>query len=116
MAPTRCNAAADEWIASNASLLNFRFVAITNLREILIRKKFRKLLIRDCAVRLGQLSKSLELVVVDDDIAERAGEFGDAFPGDPVDRMIVATALVRDVPLVTYDEKLRTAEHLKTIW
>jgi hypothetical protein len=32
MAPTRRNAVADEWIAPNASLSNFRFVAITNFR------------------------------------------------------------------------------------
>jgi PIN domain nuclease of toxin-antitoxin system len=51
-----------------------------------------------------------------DDIAERAGQFGDAFPGDPADRMIAATALLRDAPLVTSDEKLRKTEHLKTIW
>lgn len=51
-----------------------------------------------------------------DDIAERAGQFGDAFPGDPADRMIAATALVLGVPLVTHDEKLRGIEYLKTIW
>ena len=51
-----------------------------------------------------------------DDIAERAGQFGEAFPGDPADRMIAATALLRGVPLVTHDEKLRGIEYLKTIW
>lgn len=51
-----------------------------------------------------------------DDIAERAGQFGDTFPGDPADRMIAATALVRGVPLVTHDERLRGIEGLKTIW
>ena len=51
-----------------------------------------------------------------DEIAERAGQFGDTFPGDPADRMIAATALLREVPLVTYDEKLRGVEYLKTIW
>lgn len=51
-----------------------------------------------------------------DDIAERAGQFGDSFPGDPADRLIAATALVLAVPLVTYDEKLREAEYLPTIW
>lgn len=51
-----------------------------------------------------------------DDIAERAGQFGDAFPGDPVDRLIAATALLRAVPLVTSDEKLREIEFLPTIW
>lgn len=51
-----------------------------------------------------------------DDIAERAGQFGDAFPGDPADRMIAATALLRGAPLVTHDEKLHGIEYLKTIW
>ena len=51
-----------------------------------------------------------------DDIAERAAQFGDAFPGDPADRLIAATALVRAVPLVTFDEKLRETEYLPTIW
>jgi len=50
------------------------------------------------------------------EIAERAGQFGDAFPGDPADRMIAATALLRGLPLVTRDEKLRGIEYLKTIW
>lgn len=51
-----------------------------------------------------------------DDIAERAGQFGEAFPGDPADRMIAATAILRGVPLVTHDEKLHGIEYLKTIW
>jgi PIN domain nuclease of toxin-antitoxin system len=48
--------------------------------------------------------------------AERAGQFGDTFPGDPADRMIAATALLREVPLVTHDEKLLGVDYLKTIW
>ncbi len=51
-----------------------------------------------------------------DEVAERAGQFGDAFPGDPADRMIAATALLHDVSLVTHDERLRSVEYLKTIW
>jgi PIN domain nuclease of toxin-antitoxin system len=51
-----------------------------------------------------------------DDIAERAGQFGDAFPGDPADRLIAATALVRNAPLVTHDDRLREIQSLQTIW
>jgi PIN domain nuclease of toxin-antitoxin system len=50
------------------------------------------------------------------DIAERAGQLGDAFPGDSADRLIAATALVHPVPLGTYDEKLRETDFLPTIW
>ena len=51
-----------------------------------------------------------------DDIAERASQFGDAFPGDPADRLIAATALVRNAPLVTHDDRLREVQSLQTIW
>lgn len=51
-----------------------------------------------------------------DDIAERAGQLGESFPGDPADRLIAATALLRTVALVTFDEKLREVESLRTIW
>lgn len=51
-----------------------------------------------------------------DDIAERAGRFGEAFPGDPADRMIAATALLLGAPLVTDDAKLHEIEYLKTVW
>lgn len=50
------------------------------------------------------------------EIAERAGQLGDAFPGDPADRMIAATALLRGLPLVTYDQNLRDVDYLETIW
>lgn len=51
-----------------------------------------------------------------DDIAERAALFGDTFPGDPADRLIAATALLRSAALLTHDEKLREIEFLPTIW
>jgi len=38
------------------------------------------------------------------------------FHKDPADRMIVATARKLAVPLVTADEKIRSYEHVKTIW
>ena len=50
-----------------------------------------------------------------DDIAERAGQFGDAFP-DPADRLIAATALMRNAPLVTHDDRLREFQSLQIIW
>src|ERR1700759_684115 len=51
-----------------------------------------------------------------DDIAERAGQFGDAFPGDPMDRLIAATALTLNAPLLTHDDRLREVQSLQTIW
>jgi hypothetical protein len=45
MAPTRYIAEADEWIASNASLLNLRLVAMANLHPIMVADQFVHLLL-----------------------------------------------------------------------
>jgi PIN domain nuclease of toxin-antitoxin system len=58
----------------------------------------------------------LNIQPVTDEIAERAGGFGEVFPGDPADRIIAATALVLGAPLVTHDRKLMDLPNLATIW
>jgi PIN domain nuclease of toxin-antitoxin system len=39
-----------------------------------------------------------------------------AYPKDPTDRIIGATALVEGLPLVTADRKIRRSRALRTIW
>lgn len=39
-----------------------------------------------------------------------------AFPSDPADRLITATAIVLGCPLVTADERIRAANVVETIW
>jgi len=67
---------------------------------------------------LADLRKLPELTIhpVTNEVAERAGGFGDVFPGDPADRIIAATALVLGVPLVTHDAKLLKVPNLPTLW
>lgn len=38
------------------------------------------------------------------------------FRPDPADRIIVATARVLDMPLITADEKIRAYPHVETVW
>lgn len=49
-----------------------------------------------------------------------AGLLADAFPGDPIDRLLVATARDLRVPLVTKDERLHAyaagAREVQLIW
>jgi len=58
----------------------------------------------------------LRLEPVSTDIAALAGSLLEPMHGDPADRLIVATAMILGVPLVTADEKLRSLPALATIW
>ena len=49
-------------------------------------------------------------------IAARAGSFEDEVQGDPIDRLIIATAVELDEPLVTGDERIRSLGWVHTIW
>ncbi len=49
-------------------------------------------------------------------VALAAAKLPDAFPGDPADRIIAATALLEDLPLITADQNIRRSHAVKTIW
>jgi PIN domain nuclease of toxin-antitoxin system len=57
-----------------------------------------------------RLDAGLEEIPVDRAIAVRAAGLG-GLPGDPVDRLIVATALERGAALLTADERLLGWNH-----
>ena len=50
------------------------------------------------------------------EIAQLAGSFEDSLPGDPADRIIVATAQTLRMKLVTSDERLRGSQRTFTVW
>src|SRR6266581_4331948 len=50
------------------------------------------------------------------EIAEVAGSFDGAVPGDPADRIIAATAIALGLKLITADKRLRRAPRLQTVW
>lgn len=49
-------------------------------------------------------------------IAVEAGRLPESFPGDPVDRVVYATAVALDYPLVTGDERISTHDPDRVIW
>jgi PIN domain nuclease of toxin-antitoxin system len=58
----------------------------------------------------------LRIEPVSAEISWLAGELGAAFPGDPVDRIIAATAQSLGAKLVTADTKLQDTGTIETIW
>lgn len=58
----------------------------------------------------------LHLEPVAANIAQLAGTLDSSFPGDPADRIIVATAIELKGTLITADARLRQSRRVETIW
>lgn len=50
------------------------------------------------------------------EIAATAVQLPDAVPADPADRVIVATAIVHGIPLLTRDARIADSAACRTIW
>ena len=50
------------------------------------------------------------------EIGTLAGSLPIPFPGDPADRIIYATAVARDVPLVTGDRRIARHDPARVVW
>jgi PIN domain nuclease of toxin-antitoxin system len=67
--------------------------------------------IRDLLERSGAVVKEITPT-----IAALATQFADAFPADPADRLIAATARAERLPLVSRDAKIRASNLVRTVW
>jgi PIN domain nuclease of toxin-antitoxin system len=68
-------------------------------------------------VRRALAEDRVESIAPDADVALAAAQLdGAAFPGDPADRFIFATAKALDAVLVTRDERLRAFAPDTTVW
>jgi PIN domain nuclease of toxin-antitoxin system len=67
-------------------------------------------------VFLDRIRSRFKVFPVSDTIAQCAAELPAPFHGDPMDRIITATAIVEGCTLITKDEKIRDANLCKVIW
>ena len=58
----------------------------------------------------------VELLPLTPAVAVKAADLPPTFPGDPADRLIVATAIIESATLVTKDERIRAFAGVRTIW
>jgi PIN domain nuclease of toxin-antitoxin system len=65
---------------------------------------------------LAAVQSKLEFIPLSAAIAICAAELPAPFHGDPMDRMIAATAIVHDCVLITHDNRIRQAKACKTLW
>jgi PIN domain nuclease of toxin-antitoxin system len=67
-------------------------------------------------VFLNRIRSRFKVFPVSEIIALCAAELPAPFHGDPMDRLITATAIVENCTLITRDEKIREANLCKVIW
>lgn len=73
---------------------------------------------RDVRAWIGRAlaAERVEPLALEPEIATAAGMLNAELPGDPVDRVIYATAQALDVPLITKDRRLRSYDRKRALW
>jgi PIN domain nuclease of toxin-antitoxin system len=116
--PSRLSAAAVKAIGEAANSGGIAIASITLLELATLIVRGRLLPGGPPASALEELVARTGVVVKDitPAIAVLAVQLPEPFPGDPADRVIVATAHVEGIPLITRDAKLRRSVAVQTIW
>ncbi len=70
----------------------------------------------DLETFLSDIEQRFVVLPISANIAIQAFELPKSYPKDPVDRVIGATALIEDLPLVTADAEIRRTRAIPTIW
>lgn len=83
--------------------------------SLLFRKKRFDLAVTPEAF-LSEVERRFRVLPVTANIAQQAFELPASFPKDPVDRIVGATSLIEDLPLVTADRAIRQSRVVPTIW
>lgn len=65
---------------------------------------------------LSDVERTLVVLPITALIALQSAALPAGYPRDPVDRIIGATALIEDIPLVTADAQIRKSRAVRTIW
>ncbi len=73
-------------------------------------------LLPDAETVIAQIEDHLVVLPITRNIALQAFELPERYPNDPADRIIGATSLIEDIPLVTADSKIRASRAVSTIW
>lgn len=118
LTPERLSSTAVEAIAA-ANQADGIIVADISLWEIaMLIQKGRVEVDRDCNAFLNLILQANRIHVraITPQIAATSTQSLTTVNADPADRLIVATALVAGVPLVTADQNLRDSNEIVTIW
>ena len=93
-------------------------LATISIWEVAKKESLGKLdLNRSCKewLRDASLAKGIEIIPISHSIAWTSAHLPGIFHKDPADQIIVATAQIYDLTLITADKKILNYEHVRTI-
>ena len=70
----------------------------------------------DVETMLSEVERQFIVLPITANIALQMFELPADYPNDPVDRIIGATALIEDIPLITADREIRKSGAVPAIW
>jgi PIN domain nuclease of toxin-antitoxin system len=73
-------------------------------------------LLPDVETVLSEVERRFVILPITSKIAMQAFALPANYPKDPVDRVIGATTLIEDLPLITADREIRKSKAVPTIW
>ena len=89
---------------------------MTLLEIAIVESKRRIQLNTSLETFLSEVEARFTVLPINGRVSVRAVNLPAAYPKDPADRIIGATALVEGISLVTADEDIRRSKALRTIW
>jgi PIN domain nuclease of toxin-antitoxin system len=103
-----------EKMRQNGEGLAISDISLFELARIFNRERIRLAISVESA--LAEIERRFVVLPISGRISLRALSLPAAYPKDPADRIIGATALVEGIPLVTADREIRNSRALPTIW
>jgi PIN domain nuclease of toxin-antitoxin system len=115
--PDRISKRAAEAIAASGRLGERPSVSSATIYELIYSKARGRIEIHVPDTELmAKIRNWFNVIPISDAIAAEAGTLPEPFHGDPMDRLIAATARVEGRTLVTIDGKIHDAKICKVLW
>jgi PIN domain nuclease of toxin-antitoxin system len=89
-------------------------ITLVEIARLASRARIR--LMPDVETVLSEVERRFVILPITSKIAMQAFALPSNYPKDPVDRVIGATALIQDLPLITADQEIRKSKAFPTIW
>lgn len=102
--------------ADNHNTLIISDISIWEISMLIKKKRLEVDTTATIFLNLFLQSRNISVQSISPEIAEQSVNFDQCINNDPADRIIAATAIIKNAEIVTADKNLRASNMLNTIW